>query len=366
MAGDYYLEVRSPTGTVLGQIDDYWTLGYHKEVNEPGWLKFSLDGNHTKLSLLSDKSQILVMRSDSANSVAPYEDFCGVYRSQLRRTTEKGDSIEIECPGIQHILSWRVNAFYSGLANRSTFTNKAAETIMKTLMNYNFTALATTGNNRKRNGQMTAPYTISVVADSLRGNSMDRNNSGVNILKELAEIAGIGGLDFKLTRTGAAAWQFDVGYPYLGTNKASTVIFSVDNGNMADPSYQYDAIDEKTVAIVAGQDQASKRQFAVRTGNNYSASNDIEVWVDARNDGASTAGLNAAGDKALRAQRANETFKYTVRQSPASRYKVDYDLGDVVAARYYTIAISQKVQSVTIEYEKSSGKEQITPGLKNV
>lgn len=365
MAGDYYLEVRSPTGTVLGQIDDYWTLGYHKEVNAPGWLKFVLDGNNSKLSLLQDKAQILVMRSDSANGVAPYEDFCGIFRKQVK-TTKDADVIEIECPGVAHILSWRVNAFYADLSNRSAFTNKPAETIMKTLVTYNFTASATTGNNRKRTGTMSNPFTISVAADSARGNSLDRNNSGVNILKELAEIAGIGGLDFKLTRTGAATWQFDVGVPYLGTNKQSSVIFSVYNGNMADPEYTYDAIDEKTVAIVAGQDQKSKRQFAIRTSGAYSSNNNIEMWVDARNDGATSAGMNAAGDKALRASRVQEEFKYTVRQSPASRYKLDYDLGDVVGARYDPINIAQKVQAVTIEYEKSSGKENITPELANV
>ena len=365
MAGDYYLEIRTPSGTVLGQIDDYWELGYHKEVNAPGWLKFSLDSNNTKLSLLQDKSQILVMRSDSTNNVAPYEDFCGVFRTFSKKTTDR-DTTEIDCPGIAHILSWRVNAFYADLSNRSTFSGKPAETVMKTLVNYNFTSLATTGNSRKRTGIMTNPFTITVAADSARGNSVDRNNSGVNILKELSEIAGIGGLDFKLTRTGAATWQFDVGVPYLGTDKHTTVIFSVANGNMADPEYTYDASNEKTVAIVAGQDQKSKRQFAIRTSSAYSSSNDIEIWVDARNDGATSAGMNAAGDKALRANRVNEEFKYTVRQSPASRYKLDYDLGDVIGAQYYPISISQKVQSVTISYEQSSGKETIKPELANV
>lgn len=357
MAGDYFLKIISTTGNTVAYIDDYFSLTYRKEVNGPGWLRFKLDGEHSKLANLVDKCQVLVMRRDTAAGLDWTEDFCGLLR-KVRYSTSERDMFEGDCLGVLHMLSWRVNAFKAGVANRSTYSAKPAETIMWSLVNYNFTANATTGNSRIRNGQLTSPYTISVGTDSARGTTMTRSNSGVNVLEELAEIAGIGSLDFDLVRTSNTSWQFTVYSPVLGSDKSSTVIFAMERGNMSEPTYMYDAADEKTVAIVAGQDEGTKRQTAVRTGQYYSASNDIEVWVDARNEPTSN-GLNQSGDKALRARRAKQEFKYTVQQSPSTMLGRDYVLGDLVTGQYQSISVTQKVTAYTINYEKSSGKEDI-------
>jgi hypothetical protein len=356
MAADYFLKVLSPAGATQAYIDDYFELTYTKKVNEPGYLRFRLDGNHAKLGTMVQNAQILVMRRDRTAGLDWYEDFCGILR-KVKYTTTDRDLFEAECPGHLWLLNWRINAFRADVSNRSKFSGAKPETIMHTLVKYNCTSLATTGNSRLRNGAMTSPFTITDGTDSARGTNIDRNNSGVPVLKELSEIAGISLVDFDLIRTGAASWRFDTFSP-RGTDRSSTVSFSLAKGNMADPVYELDTVDEKTVAIVAGQDQKSKRQFTTRLGQYYSSgTNDIETWVDAKNE--ESGGLSQQGDKALRSLRAKQSFTYTIRQSPATVLGRDYFLGDLVKGEYKGISVVQKVWAYTMNYEASSGKEDI-------
>src|SRR4030042_6667988 len=57
-------------------------------------------------------------------------------------------------PQERHILSWRSVLWYAGVADRSEFAGVPAETIMKTLVQYNCTMDASVANGRQREGDM--------------------------------------------------------------------------------------------------------------------------------------------------------------------------------------------------------------------
>lgn len=83
--------------------------------------------------------------------------FVGLLRDWDLETDDDGLSFyTFYAPHERHILSWRSVLWYAGVANRSEFTVIAAETIMKTLVQYNCTADASVANGRQREGDLDA------------------------------------------------------------------------------------------------------------------------------------------------------------------------------------------------------------------
>lgn len=363
--GTYYLEICDPNGTRRGMLDDFTSLSYRKELNGIGWLRFSARGQNAKLPLLTKGSQVRVYRRDPLHGIPWYEDFVGLYRKQ-RFETQEVDRFAADCPGPMWLLNWRVNAFKSKVSNRSSFTAVSIERLGKTLVTYNCTSVATTGNGRVRNGNFTGVYSLVVAPDQNRGSVVTRDNSGVRLLKELAELAQTYGGDWGLTRTGPAQWTLEYSPGQLGLDVSATVEFSLENDNMVDPVYEVDTIEEKTVAIVAGPDQAAKRQLRVRQSNVWDATNDIELWVDAKNEQGGANALDSAGDKALWNARMRQSFTFKTRTSPTTVLHRDFDLGYLVTGRYRTImTVVQKVWAITVSYDAETGKETIEPELRD-
>lgn len=347
MSISYYLIWRTRTGVKVAEIDDYWSLAYRKQVNAPGLLTFEMDMQSPKLTLLEDDAQVEVRRSDLPYAVEEV-DFYGLYRAQERRFTDHG-TIKITCPGHMAILGDRYVAWYAGTNNRSSFSTVAAETIMKTLVSYNAGSAATTGNGRLRTGTITG---LSVQTDGAAGTTLSWSCAWKNLLGELQDVALVAGGDFDLIKTGANTWEFRFYPGQRGTDRTSgsnKVVFGLDYGNMGNPVYSRNRLQESTVAIVAGQGEGSSRAIAIRTGMNYSATNDREIFVDARQE-TTGAGLDSKGDQALKDVEARKVFSYDVIQTPRSRYNVQYFLGDLVVAQFQDIVVQQQVYAVDISF----------------
>lgn len=357
MSAQYKISLMSAAGVVVAEVTDYRWLAYSKRVNEPGLLQFELNGTHAAVSLLEDDSQVIVYRRNTDLGLDWTPDFYGFYQAEQRNRTDT-EKFTASCPGQMSLLARRIIAWYASVANRTTFTNAKAETMMKILVNYNAAALATTANGRFRAGAITG---LTVETDSSRGNTISFTCPSANLLKALQDIAAIGGGDFDVVRTGAATWNFRFYPGQLGTDRTATVLFASERGNVSEVTYDRNAIDEKTVAIVGGQGDDSARQIALRTSTAYSAANDIEVWVDARS--VASTGLNNAGDVALFKAREREQFEFKILQTPATAYGIHYFLGDLVSAKYGTVSLTQKIQDVTVRFDGNTGKEEIQIGL---
>ncbi len=344
MSTDYRIDILTAAGVKRAEVTDFLDLAYTRRVNAPGLLNFTLSGEHAAIAELEDKSQIIVYRRNTAMGLSWTADFWGLYRAQQRSYSDR-DLFRARCPGILTMLGWRQVAWYAGTANRSTFSAVAAETIVKTLVSYNAANSAIVANGRLREGAITG---LSVQLDGGAGNTLSLSCAYRNLLTALQEIAPIAGGDFDLVKTGAATWEFRWYIGQLGTDRTATVVFALGYGNMAEPVYEYDRINECTVAIVGGQGEGGGRAIVARTGPDYAAVNDIEMFVDGRNSSV-VAALNADGDAALDASRAREQFKFKILQTPACFYGVHYQLGDLVTARWRDIVAIQKIVAVSIE-----------------
>jgi hypothetical protein len=176
----------------------------------------------------------------------------------------------------------------------------------------------------------------------------------------LQDLARVGGGDFSLSKSGATSYQFNWHDGQLGTDRSATLVFSVAHGNMARPVYRHKRSDERTVAVVAGEGEAAERDTVIRTGANYAAGNDIELFVDAR-DLDSTAAYNARGDQKLDEAEARAELAYTVLQTPASAYGKHYGLGDLAGYQFGALNGTHKVMAVhvSIDGDGQRGREVI-------
>lgn len=354
MAAEYYLLFKSRAGATVAKVTDYHNLSYTKRVNEPGVLRFELDANHSAIPLLELDSQIEVWRRNTFYGINWYCDFYGLYRAHEYRTTDH-DLFVAECPGQMHLLARRDVMWRAGTTNRSSFTAQPAETIMKLLVRYNVTSDATVANGRVREGAITG---VSIQADGGNGTVIDSWSAAwKNVLSELQDLAKAAGGDFDLVKTGAQTWEFRWYTGHLGTDRTGTVTFALQFGNMRDPVYRRDRIGEKTVAVIAGQGEGDERTISTTTGVDYSATNDIELFVDARDISVAST-LVSRGQSKLDEVRSRNQFGFAVIQTAATAYGLHYFLGDLVRARYRDITADLKVSGVSVSYQPS-GEEQI-------
>ena len=356
MASEYIVRIRNRAGVRQYDVTDFLALSYSKYVNDVGLLNVDLAGNHQAIDALEKDGQIEIWRFDQDAGIDPYCDFYGLYRDRNRTTPRESINgvFTLKAVSQLHFLKRPIIAFDAGTNLRNDFTADPAETVMKLMVQYNATADATVANSRLRTVGSWKSH-ISVAADTAAGSNITKAFAHRNLLECLQEVAVLGGLDFDLVKTAAQTWEFRT-YTLLGVDRTATVKFSTAWDNLEDPSLTGNAIEEATVAIVGGEGQEAARTFDIVTSANHQTEyNDIEVFVDARNQGATS--LTAAGEARLNELRARDDFRFNVRDSGAYRYGRDYcvagAMGDKVSVRYYEATQDKKIRGVHVNVSRA-------------
>lgn len=356
----YHLKVFDKNGVLRSVLTDFQYLAYSRRVNRPGMLDFAINGDHKLLEDLEDKWQFEVWRNAEGSTWK--KEFTGLFR-WIQWKHDGKPLVRIICSGILSMLSWRIVAWTAGQTDRTRFINKPAETIAKMLIQYNATSDAIQANGRIRDGEIPG---LSIETNQGSGNSVDWFCSYANLLETLKDLAAIGGGDFDLVKTGPVNYEYRWYDGQLGEDKTNTILFSLARGNMANPVYLENRQPEKTVAVVGGPGEEDEREVVVATGGNYSADNDIEVFVNAADVGTQS-GLEARGNQKLEEEKVIREFDFNTVQIPSCRYGVDYDLGDLVRARnpYTGEVVTAKVAAVSVGI-KRGGDETVNVEVANV
>lgn len=352
----YQLRLYDTTGALQAVLVDFRSLSYTRRVNAPGAVQFTLAGDHAILSSIADKWRVQVQRRLPSGAWGTEGWF--LFRDEQWHHGDNGSTFVAYCPGIMSLLGTRIINWAAGTASRTDFTNAKAETIAKTLVTYNAAASATTGNGRKRDGAISG---LTAQADGGAGNTLDWRCHGKNLLETLQELALVGGGDFDLIPSSPVAYEFRWYHGQRGTDRSATVTFAMPLGNMAEPSFYLTRSTERTVAAVYGQGEGSDRDYVTRTGTNYAAGNDSELYVDAKDiEKGQTAALQARGDAKLAEVEARERFEFKALQAPSTRYGEHYDVGDLVTAinPFNGDSYTVQVKAVTVTLDED-GSEQI-------
>lgn len=349
---DYKIILYSTAGVKTAEVVDFSGLGYSREVNAPGLATFSLRADHSAAQYLVDQAIVEIWRRNVTESIAWYCDFCGLIRGYTRAYIDS-DKITVSCPGSLEKLRWRVVAYKAETTNRSQFSAIPAETVFKTLVEYNAGASATVGAGRLCVGTMTG---ITVEGDGGQGNSLTLGCAYDNLLDVLQKYGGTtAGGDFDLVRTSAANYQFRWYTGQLGTDRTATVLFALEYGNMADPKYTFDRTAEKTLAVVGGTGEASARDVTVCYGTDYIADTyQMEDFVDASNVNGTA--LTTAGNTRMQDTKRKETMTFNILQTPGCMYGKHYFLGDLVAWQYGALNGTVKVKAVSIVLDDTGGE----------
>lgn len=354
LQAEYRIDCFDASGLKVAEISDYYELSYVKKVNEPGLAMFILEGNHRDISKFVHDGIVKIMRRniDPDINLDWYVDFIGLYRGEESWNREGKEYFKAIVPGDLKLLDDYIIAFTPSIIDKTSFTNKPSETVMKNIVKYNATSLGTVANGRKRNATLKG---ITVASDTLAGNNITSDDFAYDtLLGKLQDLAKISGDDFSLTLTSGANWVFNYHVGQLGTNRTSTVTFSLDRGNMANPKYTYDRTNEKTFAIIAGAGTNTTRVVTLTSGANWSLTNDIETFVDASNSGTVISSLVTKGKEKLDTLRAREYLTFDVLQTVATYYGLHYFLGDKVTSIYKNHTIIQKVQGISVSYKNGN------------
>jgi hypothetical protein len=375
MATRYWLNILDLSGVKVAQLSDnnanagFQYLIATRQRNDVGILRAIISQEIPQAAVFNalGEGEMLMAelkRSDPSASIATYTEWRGFVRPTKREAD--GVLLHMQIEGVHEnaLLDWRRIMWPASTSSRSSFSDVAAETVAKLLVQYNLTASATTGNGRATNGA-NASLPVTIETDAAQGNNISMGLAWLNLLPALQRVATLGGGDFSLEYdSDAHSWEFQWHQGYLGTDRSAEVVFSLDRGNMQRPVLNLTNPWESTVAVVAGQGQAADRELVVRTGPNYSSAFSREVFIDAR-DLSTEEALQDRGDQRLDEMKSRNVLDFTVRQTDALKYGRNYFLGDLVTWRFGGLTGTQQVDSVEIEL--SDGKtEEIVIGLRDV
>jgi hypothetical protein len=359
MAPQYTIYVYTAGGTLQAVCTDFLSVAVNKTVNGIDIAQIDVNATSTTAPYIVYGAIVEVYRQDIKAAISSTREFAGTVQG-ITTTYGQTTVVTAQAVGTNAILSDRIVAYKSGVANRSQFSAVVAETIMKTLYNFNLGASATVANGRMLSGVLTG---AAAATSGGLGTATSISCSGKNLLSALQEVQLTGGGDFALVYTVPATWTFTWYTGQLGTDRSATVILSVETGTLAKLTIKTNRITDTTAAIVAGQGEGSARVITTRPASLPTGLSLRETWIDARNQ-KTAAEYTQLGDIALRnATRSQVTLQTEVLQNAALRYGREYFLGDLVTVYAYAAGnITQKVQSVALTMS-SAGAESVNVRL---
>lgn len=350
-ASEYQLIIYDSNGIKRSHIVDFYELYYINRRNSVGVCQLDLDYTHPAVSLIQDRWFIEIKRRNRDMGLDWYTDYYGMVRSkETEKILERTRAI-VRAFSINHMLEWRIVAYYADTEGRSTFTSCPAERIMKDLVRYNCTASATTGASRVRSGSIAG---ITIQSGLTGGSTVTWSGAFELLFPNLQQLADTGGGDFDLVKTGPTAYDFRFYEGQRGTDRTDSVVFSELYGNMTDISYIYDRYKEATVAIAGGRGIGASRSVHIATGVDYSATNDIETFVNAT-QASSLSYYISSTNKQLEVKRAKPDLLFSPIQTEQCFYGKHYTWGDRVKVLFEDYSACAVVQAVTVRVHKDGG-----------
>ncbi len=350
---EYQIIVYSKAGVQQSMIVDFYDLYYINRRNSVGICQFELDYAHPAVASITDKCFVEIKRRNKDLGLGWYTDYYGMIRSIEKEKMPEQTRVVVRALSLLHFLEWRIAAYYADHEGTSCFTSCPAEKVMKSLVRLNCTASATVVAGRVRSGCITGA-SITIQSGCTGGSTVTWAGAWEQLLPNLQQLSDDGGGDFDLIKTSSGVFDFRFYSGQRGTDRTSEVTFSLLYGNMSDISYTMDWGKESTIAIVGGRGQTVDRVTLVASGVNYSASNDIETFVNATG-GSSQSYYQREGNQAVAEKKAKAVLGFTPVQTENCFYGLDYTWGDKIKAVFEDYSACMLVDAVTVRVHKEGG-----------
>lgn len=350
----YQIRLQNTQGVTQAIFDDFRSLDYELRTNDFDTCTLSLDGDDSRVDLFTLDSIIQIWRKP--DGAAPYVDAEFFHRTGSPQETETGLHIFTSYSRGFVDLLHRREILYTGT---TAYTQKAGsgEGVMKDYVREN-AGVDANSPLRKANGVTTG---LSIQPDLDQGTIWRGSRGMRNLLDVLQEIALASGVDFNIIRqndTGVPEFVFVTGYPQLGADLSTTIMFDTRLGNMIAPTYTKSRTEEANVVAVLGKgDNTSKIVIVSESpATTDSPWNRIEVSQDGSAQ-TTVEELFTIGEQELVKLGAKESFTFQALQTDNCQYGVHYRLGDKVTAQFKNILAIKKLTRVHITVDP--GRETI-------
>jgi len=363
----YLVAVLDDANQAIAVYDDLAEVSYRKQCNRIGLAVLTVPEGHPILDLVTDDVIINIyitfpyMASGPSRVTYAYRqtwvvDFEGLYRDKQIATDANGNIYYLlYFPSMMEILSRYIVAWPGGVDGRSAFSGLSLAIVATQIVLYNCTDQATVANGRLRTA--TVIHDLFGYVGAIAGTPVrDYTVGNRNVLDVMQELAPICGFDFDVVRRTTAGYEHEYFVKQylgqLGTDRSTTMIFDMALDNLSAANMLGDRLREKTEAIVGGPGEGATRSFSLRTGDNSSATNEYEVFVDASAE-PTTAKMEAVGDARLGELKATAKVSASVISSRGYVYGQHYRHGDLVTVQIGDTSVVRKIDAVDVTFSQN-------------
>lgn len=294
-------------------------------------------------------------------------DFTCFLREFNTETTQQGQTF-LKQTGfdMNHLLTRRIVAYYTDSAN-TTFTNNI-DNIMKDVFEDNFLDNADYSGTPSPSRSITT-HGYSVQPDTSQGTSITKSFAWRNVLATLQDLQAIGKANgtevfFGLAYQGDADYEFRTWTGQPGQDRTVTtgvnpIVFSLEHGNLRQPSLSYDYSDEATFAYATGKGQGAER--IVNTANDRTTASRLNrIEVQAWSNSESSTVLGEEANNLIERKRPKLTVSGVLMDTPLTPYGgvKGWDLGHKVTLSYAGIQSDTIIRSVRVRVD-ADGREGI-------
>lgn len=195
---------------------------------------------------------------------------------------------------------------------------------------------------------------VTIELDSGEGEYVERSVRYINLLTVCENIADAGNIDFGLIEgeevgdvlvRARSVWGKDRREGNPAGNQET--VFSFLRGNMNIPIYTNNASDEKNYIYIGGPGQGIARQIKTVSSPTTKRWERKEAFIEGRQQ-ETDAALLAAGNAYLQTKKLAETLSFDIIKMTGTRWLVDWELGDLITARYFDKAFDKKIVEVSV------------------
>jgi hypothetical protein len=373
MAARLQIRLYNTDGTLREVMDSWRSVSLQLRLNDFSTHEIHLDESRGELTWPKD-TIVRVLRSDPAQNLDWYTEYEGFHRTPQHEITEGGNRLFTSYGRSLEDLLHRRYVLYGGASPQSYkgplsggIVGLPADDIMKSYVRENIGELAD-GPLRLRPGRIPNWITAADIGQAPRWSGERAFKNLLDVIQEVGRSMEdtMTAVDFKVTLAAMVppTFLFTTSYPLMGQDLTTTVpplVFSDVNDNITNVTYTRSATEEVTVVVSLGTGLGLHR--AAGSVFNFSAVaespwNYIETVRDFSSMSEETALVKAA-QQILNAQGAQESFKFTPRQTNLAVYGRDYRLGDRVYVQLGSIRRAKRLVGVNIT-SSGDGAEQLT------
>jgi hypothetical protein len=375
MTGSYRVVLYTDTGTLVETLPNFVSLDYSILTGDIGVCTIVMPHTWATTNVLTAgvvnvDYKIVIYRTPPGGT----EQLENVYllREVRLYSNEQGDFTELTGVDGNQLLARRYISLWDTSSTAPELKTGPADNVMKALVKEAMTDAADF--DERWIPPITGGSTyFAVVADTSAGPSITDNFSYRMLLEcvqSIAKAALAAGtpIYWNVVSTTPVKFTFTTYAGQIGTDRTGTITASIAAGNMKNPSWSYNAVDEKTEVTALGGNYGltnkDVRHVVIAKDASRIAQSvygRVEGTVEAYGTDDTTTKLKDRAKKTLSELNAKRTITFDFVESVGCRYGLHWFFGDKIAYSYRGLTGTAIIKSVVVSFD--SAGEKISAGL---